>query len=140
MGQAALIAAGEAKRPLERYLFYVTPLLFIAFFRYAERGIPRSRAYLAATCLGALALPGVVSGLTAPARTSRFGVAVRVRARCVAAGPAGGVAPVFLAPMAIAALAFAVPLRRRGAPELFALLAISSPPGRASVSTRPIGS
>ena len=32
LGQAALIAAGEAHRPLERYVFYVTPLVFLAFF------------------------------------------------------------------------------------------------------------
>ena len=38
VGQAALIGAGEASRPLERYVFYVTPLLFLAFFAYAERG------------------------------------------------------------------------------------------------------
>jgi hypothetical protein len=41
LGQAALISAGEAHRPLERYLFYLTPLVFIAFFVYAERGAPR---------------------------------------------------------------------------------------------------
>jgi len=40
LAQAALIAAGEADRPLERYLFYVTPLVFLAFFAYAERGAP----------------------------------------------------------------------------------------------------
>src|SRR6266508_2263678 len=40
IGQAALIGAGEAHRPLERYLFYVTPLLFLTSFAYAERGPP----------------------------------------------------------------------------------------------------
>jgi len=56
LGQAALIAAGEAHRPLERYLFYVTPLAFIAFFAYVERGAPHRRAYTLATCAGAVAL------------------------------------------------------------------------------------
>ena len=56
LGQAALIAAGEAHRPLERYVFYVTPLVFIAFFAYVERGAPWRLAYTLATCIGAVAL------------------------------------------------------------------------------------
>jgi hypothetical protein len=56
LGQASLIAAGEAHRPLERYLFYVTPLAFIAFFAYIERGAPHWRAYTLTTCAGAVAL------------------------------------------------------------------------------------
>ena len=68
IGQASLIGAGEAHRPLERYLFYVTPLLFLAFFSYVERGAPKRRAYLAATCFGALALSQVsLPGLTGTA-------------------------------------------------------------------------
>ncbi|MFL5983010.1 MAG: hypothetical protein ACJ74R_14995, partial [Gaiellaceae bacterium] len=65
LGQAALIAAGEAHRPLERYLFYVTPLLFLAFFAYVERGAPGRLAYVLATCVGAVALSLVsLPGLT----------------------------------------------------------------------------
>jgi hypothetical protein len=56
IGQAALIAAGEAHRPLERYVFYVTPLAFLAFFAYVERGAPWRRAYSLFTIAGAVAL------------------------------------------------------------------------------------
>jgi hypothetical protein len=35
--QAGLIAAGEAHKPFERYVFYLVPLLFLAFFAFAER-------------------------------------------------------------------------------------------------------
>ena len=56
LGQAALISAGEAHRPLERYTFYVVPLLFVAFFAYVERGAPGRRPYVLFSALGAVAL------------------------------------------------------------------------------------
>jgi hypothetical protein len=56
LGQAALISAGEAHRPLERYTFYVVPLLFVAFFGYVERGAPRRLAYGLLSAAGAVAL------------------------------------------------------------------------------------
>ena len=68
LGQAALISAGEAHRPLERYVFYVTPLVFIAFFAYVERGAPWRRAYTLFTIAGAVALSLVsFPGLTGTA-------------------------------------------------------------------------
>jgi hypothetical protein len=68
LGQAALIAAGEAHRPLERYVFYVTPLVFLAFFAYVERGAPWRRAYAWFTVAGAIALSLVsFPGLTGTA-------------------------------------------------------------------------
>jgi hypothetical protein len=68
LGQAALIAAGEAHRPLERYVFYVTPLVFLAFFAYVERGAPWSRVYGLFTIVGAVALSLVsFPGLTGTA-------------------------------------------------------------------------
>jgi hypothetical protein len=68
LGQASLISAGEAHRPLERYVFYVTPLVFIAFFAYAERGAPWRRAYTLLTIVGAFALSLVdFPGLTGTA-------------------------------------------------------------------------
>src|SRR5690242_879397 len=68
LGQAALIAAGEAHRPLERYVFYVTPLVFLAFFAYVERGAPWRRAYVLFTIAGAIALSLVsFPGLTGTA-------------------------------------------------------------------------
>src|SRR5437764_527141 len=68
IGQAALISAGEAHRPLERYLFYVTPLVFLAFFLYVEHGAPGRLAYTLATCIGAVGLSLVsLPGLTGTA-------------------------------------------------------------------------
>src|SRR5215831_10494692 len=68
LGQASLIAAGEAHRPLERYVFYVTPLVFLAFFAYVERGAPWRRAYTLFTIAGAVALSLVsFPGLTGTA-------------------------------------------------------------------------
>src|SRR6266566_3593958 len=56
VGQSSLIGAGEAQRPLERYLFYVTPLFFLVFFAYAERGAPRRFLYGGLGCIGAVLL------------------------------------------------------------------------------------
>ena len=68
LGQAALISAGEAHRPLERYVFYVTPLVFLAFFAYVERGAPWVLPYVLTTCIGAVALSLVsFPGLTGTA-------------------------------------------------------------------------
>jgi hypothetical protein len=68
LAQAAVIAAGEAERPLERYVFYVTPLLFVAFFAYVERGAPGRLRYVLLTAVGAVALSLVsFPGLTGTA-------------------------------------------------------------------------
>jgi hypothetical protein len=53
--QAGLIAADEAHKPFERYAFYLVPLMFLAFFAFAERGVARRRLYVAA----ALGLAGL---------------------------------------------------------------------------------
>jgi hypothetical protein len=67
-GQGALISAGEAHRPLERYVFYLTPLVFLAFFAYVERGAPWLLPYILTTCVGAVALSLVsFPGLTGTA-------------------------------------------------------------------------
>ena len=53
---AGVVAALEADRPLERYVVYVPPLLFVAFFAYVERGAPRRRVYVGlAVAMGLLA-------------------------------------------------------------------------------------
>jgi hypothetical protein len=44
--QAGAIAAGDAQRPLERYVIYLAPLLATAFFAYVERNAPWRRAYV----------------------------------------------------------------------------------------------
>jgi hypothetical protein len=55
--QAGLIASGESRKPFERYVFYLVPLLFVAFFAYAERGRAALRSTAAAAAaLAALAL------------------------------------------------------------------------------------
>jgi hypothetical protein len=127
LGQTALISATEAQRPLERYLFYVTPLFFLAFFRYAERGAPRRFLYAGAGCIGALLL----SRLSLPGMTGTAGFffdAPTLTAFARAAYRLGGLPNAALLyaaiPLVLALLAWAVPLTRRGAPHLFALLAI----------------
>jgi hypothetical protein len=126
LGQAALIAAGEAHRPLERYLFYVTPLLFLAFFAFAERGAPGRLRYLAVTCAGGLALSLVsLPGLTGTAAYFFDSVTLSGFARAAyALGLTNASLLYSLAPVALALLACALPLRRRGVPELFATAAI----------------
>jgi hypothetical protein len=127
LGQAALVSTIEAQRPLERYLFYVTPLFFVAFFRYAERGAPRRFLYTATCCIGALLL----SRLSLPGMTGTAGFffdSPTLTAFARVAYRLGGLAEASLlyaaVPLALALLAWAVPLTRRGGPQLFAALAI----------------
>jgi hypothetical protein len=55
--QAGLIASGEARKPFERYTFYLLPLVFVAFLIYAERRDPRRGLYTAvALGVGGIAL------------------------------------------------------------------------------------
>jgi hypothetical protein len=53
--QAGLIASGESHKPFERYAFYLVPLMFLAFFTFAEPGVSDRRLYGAA----ALGLAGL---------------------------------------------------------------------------------
>jgi hypothetical protein len=126
LGQAALIAAGEANRVLERYSFYVMPLFFLAFFTYAERGAPRRFAYAASACAGALALSLVsLPGLTGTAAFFFDSVTLSAFARAsYLTGLTDAALLYSLVPIGLALLAWALPLRRRGVPELFALTAI----------------
>jgi hypothetical protein len=128
LGQTALVSATEAHRPLERYLFYVTPLAFVAFFRYAERGAPRRFLYAAGGCVAALLLSSVsLPGMTGTA--GFFFDSPTLTAFARAAYRLGGLPNASLlyaaVPLALALLAWAVPLTRRGAPHLFAVLAIA---------------
>jgi hypothetical protein len=127
IGQASLIGAGEAHRPLERYLFYVTPLLFLAFFSYVERGAPKRRAYLAATCFGALALSQVsLPGLTGTAAYFFDSVTLTGFARTsYLIGLTNASLVYSVAPVAFAVFLVALPLRSRGVGTLFALVAMT---------------
>ena len=53
--QAGLIASGESHKPFERYVFYLAPLLFLAFFTFAERCVTAKRWQIA----GAAGLAGL---------------------------------------------------------------------------------
>jgi hypothetical protein len=53
--QAGLVAAGDAQRALTRYVFYLAPLLVVAFFVYVERGAPHRLVYVALAATGGLA-------------------------------------------------------------------------------------
>ena len=125
-GQAVLISAGEAHRPLERYLFYVTPLVFLAFFAYAERGAPRRFLCAGVGCIGALLLASAsLPGMTGTAAfffdaPTLTGFA---RAAYYLGLPNASLLYTTL-PLALSLLIFALPLTRRGVPQFFALLAI----------------
>ena len=126
IGQASLIAAGEAKRPLERYLFYVTPLVFLAFFAYAERGAPRRFLCSGVGCIGALLLAGVsLPGMTGTAALFFDAPTLTGFARAAYYLGFPDAALLYAAlPLVIALLAFMLPLTRRGVPQFFALVAI----------------
>jgi hypothetical protein len=126
IGQAAVLAAGEAHRPLERYLFYVTPLLFLAFFAYVERGAPGRLAYAAFTCVGAVALSLVsLPGLTGTGAFFFDSVTLSGFARVsYLIGLTTASLLYSLAPLALAVLVCCLSLRRRSVPELLALVAI----------------
>jgi hypothetical protein len=121
--QATLIAAGEAHRPLERYTFYVTPLLFIAFFAYAERGAPGRLQYILLTCLGAVGLSLVsFPSLTGTAAFFFDAFTLSGFARAVNVIGLENASLVYsLAPLVLGG--FALALRR--APHLVALVAIA---------------
>jgi len=126
VGQASLIAAGEAQRPLERYLFYVTPLFFLAFFAYVERGAPRRFLCSGLGCIGALLLSSVsLPGMTGTAAFFFDAPTLTGFARAAFYLGFPNASLLYIAlPLALALLAFMLPLTRRGAPHLFALVAI----------------
>jgi hypothetical protein len=110
--QAGLIAAGEAHKPFERYVFYLLPLVFLAFFVLAERGVPRRVTY-AAVSLGfaglALVVPFASLALTPFSFDSPTLSAVETLGRWTSQGDA---AALVAAGGVLAALG-AVALRRR---------------------------
>jgi hypothetical protein len=126
VGQASLIGAGEAQRPLERYLFYVTPLFFLVFFAYAERGAPRRFLYGGLACIGAVLLSIVsLPGMTGTAAFFFDAPTLTGFARAAYQFGFPNAALLYGAlPLALALLASVVPLTRRGAPHFFALVAI----------------
>jgi hypothetical protein len=55
--QAGLIASGDSHKPFERYVFYLLPLVLLAFFAFAERDVSGRRLYAGGgLALAALAL------------------------------------------------------------------------------------
>ena len=127
LGQAALISAGEAHRPLERYLFYVTPLVFLAFFLYVERGAPRRVLHLGVAGAIALLLSQVsMPGLTGTAAFFFDSVTESAYAReAYRLGLSNASLLFSLLPVALAVLAIALPLRRAAAAVTVALAAIA---------------
>ena len=127
VAQAALLSANEAHRPLERYLFYVTPLVFTAFFAYVERGAPRRNVYFAVAALVALPLSQVsLSGMTGTAGFFFDSVTESAYARAAyELGLANASLLFSLLPIGLAALAVALPLRRPAAAVSVAAAAIA---------------
>ncbi|MGH2995885.1 MAG: hypothetical protein ACRDM9_06185, partial [Gaiellaceae bacterium] len=110
--QAGLIASGEARKPFERYAFYLLPLAFVAFFAFAERR-DVGRWLYAAVALGvgglALAVPFAELALDSFSFDSPTLSAVEAVGRWTSPGDA---AAFFAAAGLLGALA-AVALRRR---------------------------
>jgi hypothetical protein len=130
--QAGLIGSGGAGKPLERYAFYVVPLLFAAFFLYLERGAPRRRLY-AGIALGlaglALAVPFASLALDPFSFDSPTLSAVEALGRVAPADAAA----LFAAGGLLAALAAAiVPLRRWGVPVAVVSIALALAVGAAA--------
>jgi len=120
--QAGLIAGGEAQKPFERYVFYLLPLLYVAFFALAERSNPGRRLYLgAAAALGgfALAFPFASLALTPFSFDSPTISAVETLGRWTSQGDA---AALFAAAGVLGALT-AVALRRR--PALLGIVSVA---------------
>jgi hypothetical protein len=126
LGQAALVSTAEAHRPLERYLFYCTPLVFLAFFAYVERGAPRRFFYVAIGLAGALTLARFsLPGLTGTTAYFFDGFTLTGFARVAYLIGLDNASLLYgLVPLGLALLAWLLPLRRKGVPELFAALAI----------------
>jgi hypothetical protein len=112
--QAGLIAAGESHKPFERYVFYLVPLVFIAFFAFAERSVSGRRLY-AGIALGlagfALLVPFASLALDPFSFDSPTLSAVETRGRWTSQGDA---AALFAAAGVLGAVA-AVALQRRPA-------------------------
>ena len=124
--QSGLVSAGEAHRPLERYLFYVTPLAFLAFFAYVERGAPRRVLHAGLAGVIALSLSQFsLAGLTGTAAFFFDSVAESAYARAAYKLGLSQASLVFsLLPLAAAVFAAAMPLRRARAAHAIALAAI----------------
>jgi hypothetical protein len=127
VAQAAFVSAGEAHRPLERYLFYLTPLAFTAFFLYVERGAPRRVIHLGVAGCLAVGLSQVsLAGLTGTAAFFFDSVTESTYAREAARLGLGDASLAFaLVPLALAALAAVLPLRRASAAIALAVVAIT---------------
>jgi hypothetical protein len=127
LGQAALVSAAEAHRPLERYLFYVTPLVFLAFFLYVERGAPRRVLHFGLAGVIALLLSQVsLPGLTGTAAFFFDSTTESTYAReAYRLGLSNASLLFLLLPVALALLAVALPLRRAAAAVTVALAAIA---------------
>ncbi len=126
LAEAALVSAGEAHRVLERYLFYVTPLVFLSFFAYVERGTPRRIVHFGIAGVLALLLSQVsLAGLTGTAGFFFDSVTESAFAR---AAYRFGLSPASLLfsllPVALAAFAVVVPLRRGAAAAAVATASI----------------
>jgi hypothetical protein len=120
--QAGLIASGESHKPFERYVFYLLPLVFLAFFLFAERNVTGRRLYVALS-LGlaglALAVPFAALALGPFSFDSPTISAVETLGRWTSQGDA---AAIFAAAGVLAALAAAA-LQRR--PVLLGIVSVA---------------
>ena len=127
LAQTAFVSSGEAHRPLERYLFYVTPLVFLAFFLYVERGAPRRVLHLGVAGVLALLLSQVsLPGLTGTAAFFFDSVTESAYAREASRLGISDASLLFaLGPVLLATIAIVLPLRHARAAIAVALVAIA---------------
>ena len=126
--QAGLVSAGDAQRTLTRYVFYLAPLLVIAFFLYAERGAPRRLLYVALAACGGLAAARIpFSQLTGPGIFDPEAPAATAFATAEQhLGIPSGTLAIELGVLAIAVVVALVPLRRAGGVAAVALVSIAA--------------
>ena len=127
LAQSGVLAAGEAQRPLERYAFYVSPLLMLAFFLYVERGAPRRLLYVTLAIAGGLAAARLPFSELAPVGSLYFDapsatVFASIQGRL---GAPNGTLVIELTALLVGLVVALLPAKRAGAAAVTALVALT---------------
>ncbi|HEY7207566.1 MAG TPA: glycosyltransferase family 39 protein [Gaiellaceae bacterium] len=127
LAEAGLVAAGDAQRVLTRYVFYLAPLLVIAFFLYVERGAPHRLVYVALAAAGGIAASRIpFAELTAPGLyDNESTVATAFATLEERLGTPRATLAIELGVLAVALVVALVPLRRAWGPLVVSVAGIS---------------
>jgi hypothetical protein len=120
--QAGLIASGEAHKPFERYVFYLLPLVFLAFFAFAERRIGGRRMY-GGVSLGFAGLALLVPFASLALTSFSFGSPTLSAVESLGRWTSQGDAAALVAAAGVLAALSAVALQRR--PLVLGLLSVA---------------